>query len=1179
MGKTIHCSVCDKSIESKIFMGHLRSIAHKNNCAISIDNGIEKISSAFKRRIASYRIYAHGDTDNRTYESNLVATSPDDYLRSVGSRLKVLLDAAIANYTNIKANFELFIKFILPKNDTMEIKSFATENISLHQNYYFTDLLDSVIQNISKKVDEFQEKDSGWSLLEILYLETNINKYSPLKSSSYLELPKKIQAKKACINIKNNDEYCFAWTVMSFLYPVTKNPNRVSSYPHFSSVLNLADMSFPVTFSDIKTFEKNNDDISINIYGIENNNITGPLYKTNLKKKHHINMLLLQNSSKSHYCLIKNLPKLVKSQITKHHGKIHFCEECLLFFNSNSVYENHVCGGVATTLPVQGTCIQFKNYQCMQYIPFVIYADFEALLQPQNVSKGTCTTNIQQHLPSAFAYYIVCNYDSSLNRLETYRGPDCATKFVECLQNDVKKIYSIIQSTSEHPVTINFGADEKSQFDSAEHCYLCSEILLDDKVRDHCHFTGKYRGAVHSYCNLKFQLPKYIPVFFHNLSGYDCHLFIRELSTFPGSIKVIPKNKENYISFTKFVPLSDNNYIAIRFVDSFKFLGTSIEQLAKNLEKDDFVYLRENCENDVQFSLLRQKGIYPYEYMSNWNRYDENKLPQIEKFYSKLTGENISQTDYEHAKNVWRSFKIKNLGEYTDLYVKSDVLLLADIFENFRKTCMNNYHLDPAFYITAPSLSFDAMLYMCKIKLELISDLEIIRMIQKGIRGGICLCPKRYAMSNNKYHPDFDSSQPNNYLMYLDCNNLYGFAMCNYLPCSDFKLLTKEECNQLNIMEIPNDNIDGYILEVDLEYPENLHDEHNDLPFCADNFIPPGSKYEKLVPNLYDKYNYVIHYVHLKTCISHGLKLKKIHRVITFKQSPFLKQYIDLNTELRQKSNSVFEQDFFKLLNNSIFGKTLEDTERRVDVKLVTRWNDKHNKTNKHYTAEQLIARPNFQSVTIFDENLVAIQLKREKVVLNKPIYIGFSVLELSKSHMYDFHYSVMKQFYKDKLTLCYTDTDSLLYSVETADFYSDLKVNFLNYFDTSNYALNNCYNIVQKNKKIPGLFKDELGGKVLLEFVGLRSKMYSLKTNEYEVKKAKGVKKQVTKKLKFTDYVNVLKSGKEIRGKNVSFKSMKHQIFTIEQNKIALSRKDDKRFILHDNISTKSWGHYSITI
>lgn len=200
--------------------------------------------------------------------------------------------------------------------------------------------------------------------------------------------------------------------------------------------------------------------------------------------------------------------------------------------------------------------------------------------------------------------------------------------------------------------------------------------------------------------------------------------------------------------------------------------------------------------------------------------------------------------------------------------------------------------------------------------------------------------------------------------------------------------------------------------------------------------------------------------------------------------------------------------------------------------------------------------------------------MKPETVILDKPIYIGFSVLEISKSHMYDFHYSVMKSYYKEKLQLCYTDTDSFLYSIQTKDFYNDLKLLFQSYFDTSNYSKDNQHGIIIQNKKIPGLFKDEMGGKIITEFVGLRSKLYCIKTEEHELKKAKGVQKRELKNMYLKDYYNVLMQNDIIRKKNVIFKSLKHELFTQEQNKIAFSANDDKRVIQKDKISTLSWGH-----
>ncbi|KAG7299574.1 hypothetical protein JYU34_016555 [Plutella xylostella] len=1165
-----YCTTCKTLINPKSWVGHLRSSDHKSRAVTyRLSDDVEILASAFRNRIATYKIKANDDAQR----------SLDSFFQSIHDKIKSLINQSLKTHFCIKVNVELFSFFLMYKNDSQELKSFGTKNVTLHMNYNFDSFFSEIKSTLKKKIEEFSEQDSGWTFLSNSHLEININKYQPLSGSSFIELPKFIKNKKACVNIKNDDPYCFLWCVTAALFPSKSHPDRVSSYPDFRNIFNIQGMSFPTNFSDIAVFEKNNPDIAIFVYGLQGKKtVIGPLYRSDSSTaKNIVHLLFLENDEGSHFCLIKNLPRLVRSQITKHHQQLHFCDSCLLFFNTSNEVENHLCGGIATVLPKQGSFLAFKNYERKQNMPFIIYADFETMLQRHQGCEAdpniASTSTLQQHVPSAFGYYIVCTMDEKYNRYVSYRGTDCVSKFVEWLYRDTKQIYAVLKKN----VKIIFTEDNLKSFETAIRCHICDHLLLFDKVRDHCHITGLYRGAAHSHCNLQFKLPNFVPIVFHNLSGYDCHLFIKELGAAPGAIKIIPKTKENYISFTKYIPLSKNEGIQLRFIDSYKFLGTSLDKLTKTMKVEEFSLLKSFFPIENEFNLLTRKGVYPYDYMSQWERYEEKDLPQKSYFYNSISDQDISDQDYEHAKTVWETFSINDLGEYTDLYVKTDVLLLADIFENFRKTCKRYYQLDPAFYLTAPSLSFDAMLLKTKVRLELLSDLAIVRMIQDGIRGGVCMCSKRYAKANNKYMPDYEPSLPDSFIIYIDANNLYGFSMSALLPLSDFRFLEQSEVDTIDIASVPDNATFGFILEVDIIYPENLHDDHNDFPFCPDRCTAPGGKSAKLIPNLYDKYRYVIHYVHLKTCLKHGLKLRKIHRAITFRQSAYLKQYIELNTQLRQQAQSTFEQDFFKLLNNSIFGKTIENTERRVNVHLVNQWNDSQNKTKKFKSAEKLVARPNFHSASIFSENLVAIQMKPERVVLDKPIYIGFAVLELSKSHMYDFHYSIIKPMYGKRVELCYTDTDSFIYLLWTDNFFQDLKYRLLTHFDTSNYDINNKYLIPLRNKKIPGLFKDEMGGKIITEFVGLRSKLYCFRTLNKTIKKAKGVKMSVIRNLDFSNYEQTLFEGKVLRKKNILFKSIKHEIFTQSVNKVALSRNDDKRLINRNQISTIAWGHTSI--
>ena len=494
----------------------------------------------------------------------------------------------------------------------------------------------------------------------------------------------------------------------------------------------------------------------------------------------------------------------------------------------------------------------------------------------------------------------------------------------------------------------------------------------------------------------------------------------------------------------------------------------------------------------------------------------------------------------------------------------ADVLILADVFENFRNVCRTYYRLDPPWYFTSPGLAWDAMLKLTGIQLELLINPDMLLMFQRGIRGGISMISNRHGTANNKYMGDsYDPSKPSKFIQYLDANNLYGWAMCKPLPVRGFRWMTEDELS--NWKSTP------CILEVDLDYPTHLHDDHNDYPLAPERL--KINNVDKLVPNLNDKKKYVIHHVNIKLYERLGLKITKIHRGITFEEEPFMKEYIDLNTQLRAKAENEFEKEFFKLMNNffNVFGKTMENIQKHVDIRLIT--------TKKG--ALKLSRKPNYERNTIFDENLIAVHMKRTKLFYNKPVYLGMCILDLSKTLMFEQHYDYMKPKYGNRAKLLMTDTDSLIYEIKTEDFYQDIAADVESMFDTSDFpkdhpAIENVGFKVGLNKKVIGMFKDETGGKQIEEFVGLRPKLYSYKTNNKEEKRCKGVKKSVVKKtITYEDYKNCLmtKQG-QLRTMNV-IRSHLHDIYTEEINKVALSADDDKRIILNDGMHTLAYGHW----
>ena len=1110
---------------------------------------------------------------------------------------------AITNIFNSNRNIKTILYLYVLMSQGERIEEFAFHSKGLKLILMETDeneIYDEMVDEIEEEMQKTREAvGSGWRFEKVIKLVLHTTKWEPIYGSSYIPLDPYLANKKALINMQNEDDKCFMWSVLRALYPKDNHPERIDKdLKSKQDSINMKGIHYPVSLKATDRFETQNPNISISVVGYNKVDLVHPIRVSKYTGcEHDIVLLLLKEAvkgengkieEKTHYTLVKNKSALIASQINNHKGRREICLNCFNSFNSPETLETHkeYCyenESVKTLMPPPGTYLRFKNFLHSEKAPFVIYADFECkIIRMDNCDPDpnkSYTKKYQKHEPVSFCYYIKSFnesvYESRIRSYikETPEGEDVIDIFIKWLEEDVKAIANI------KPKQMIFTEEDRKQFNKASDCWICGEELGNDRVRDHCHFTGRYRGPAHNSCNLKYRKPKSISVFFHNLSGYDSHLFIKKLGT-PDkkeNIKCIPNNEEKYITFTKTIitgqytnkkgEVKDKSFDIV-FKDSLKFMSSSLGALVNNLPKDAFINLNKYYTPE-EAELIKQKGFYPYEYMDSEEKFKDTKLPPRKAFYSKLSGRGITEKDYKHACNVWNTFNMKTFKEYHELYNETDVLLLADVFENFRDLCLKIYGLDPVYYFTAPGLAWDACLKITDIDLELLSENNMLLMFEKGIRGGISIISNRYGKANNKYmRKGFNKNKASKYLTYLDANNLYGCAMSMKLPTHGFKWLTGGEMekiyeNRHNLNKIP------CILEVDLEYPNNLHDLHNDYPLCPEK-VKCKNGVEKLIPNLRDKKKYVLHYKNLIQCLDMGLKIKHIHRGIKFVESEWMKPYIEKTTNLRAKAKNNFEKDFFKLMNNSVFGKTMENIRNRVDVKLV----------NTKEKLIKLVAKPNFRSRKIFSENLVSVHMKKTSLTMNKPVYLGMCILDLSKTIMYDFHYNYIKPKYGEKAKLLFTDTDSLMYEIETEDFYKDISGDVKDRFDTSDYPENQPSGIPTGiNKKVLGMMKDEAGGKTIKEFVGLRAKLYSFIMDDgEETKKCKGIKKQVVESsISHEDYKTCLTTGKEQLRKQNILRSYKHEVYTEEVNKIALSALDDKRYILSDGIHTLAWGHYKI--
>ena len=1064
--------------------------------------------------------------------------------------------------------------------------------------------------------------------------------------------------------MKNKDDECLRWAIRAALFPAQAKVDRPSSYPRDDG-LDFTGIDFPTPLSQISKIEEQNN-LAITVFGwCEGKTVVVRVSEVEDPNTRRIHLMMLTDKHTTHYCYIKSLSRLLASEYAAGR-KIHFCDRCLQGFSSERVLNDHLfyCRGVKgrparVEMPKKGeNALFFENYQNQMKKPWVIYADFESIVEkihgctPDPGQSSTTETSV--HKPCGFCMLAVRS-DGETKGPYLYRGEDTVRAFLYYLQLLESEIREELLNKAKLKMTRADWAD----FNSARDCHICSKPLIKenerdaigvydpdtgkyaglvhrhtnkcyqnvynmytqsedgqllyypfisprnkrqkppkntldqedclfcgepliqnsfrDAVKDHCHITGEYRGAAHGYCNINYfrTNPKteVIPVIFHNLKGYDAHHIMSGIAEVQSDLKCIPNNMEKYVSFS---------LGKLRFIDSLGFLQSSLDSLVGTNKPESFTIMASHEEDPARRKLLLQKGHYPYEYMDAWSRFEETALPPKEAFYSELKREGISDDDYAHAQAVWQAFECKNLGDFHDKYLETDVLLLADVVENFRETCLKHYKLDPAHYYTSPSLSWDALLKYTGINLELLTDVNKHLFVERGLRGGISMESRRYCKANNRHLSDYNPQEETSYIMYYNANNLYGWAMSQPLPVGKFEwCLAFPTLHQIRRWR-SNRKI-GYILEVDLDYPEELHDEHNAYPLAPEKQVvpkewmspyqralaggQPEDKTTKLLLTLRNKTWYVLHYRALQQYLDLGMRLRKIHKILKFEQRVWMEPYISLNTELRKRATSDFEKNFFKLMNNSVFGKTMENLRNRIDVKLV--------RSHEEDKLRKLIASPLFARATVFSNTLASIQMNKSKIIFKRPIYTGMCILDLSKTLMYDFYYKHLKLKYGPRVDLLYTDTDSLLLEIKTEDVYKDMENLRDELYDTSDYPKDHPLHS-QLNKKVIGKMKDKCSGKPISEVVCLRSKMYSiLLEGDKNIKKAKGTTKVVTKKeIKHQNYKEALFGLRTFKHGMSRLRSKGHQIFGEHLTKTTLSPFDSKRWIKEDGINTLAYGH-----
>ena len=775
--------------------------------------------------------------------------------------------------------------------------------------------------------------------------------------------------------------------------------------------------------------------------------------------------------------------------------------------------------------------------------------------------------------------------------------------------------------------------EEITDYWKIKNCCICKKAFAGGvRHHHHEHPTGKYVGPAHPNCNMTCNDWHFEnSVFFHNLKSYDSHHILlgsgKDVSgatdfrtnlmkhltqdkIFDGEISAIAESAEKHKiidwkpDFTSDkVDGHENPHIRIKFKDSMAFLEGSLAKSVESLKATEqalnskptrndrakrFTHYFPTLRNYVKdlpmknhemstikqgMELLKQKGVFCYDYVDSIQALDLDRLPPIEDFFNKLTDTPCCHEDYVHAQKVWKFFRCKTLRDYHDIYLNTDVALLADVFQNFRQLCFKFYRIDPVVYISAPQMFWDAMLKFTGVKLDVMLDHEMYLFWEKHMRGGTTFLNEQYATANNKHIPGFSEDKASNYLLYLDANNLYGYAMSKILPTGNFKWVHDD-----NLPDLPNRPVGicsktGYTLEVDLHLPQKHHEKLKDFPpLCERTTLPlkelspfdfkcnrpkPNKvNSEKLINHFKPVKNYVLNLYTLQHLKKLGYKVTRVHRAVSFDQSFWLRDYITYNTSKRQVAKEVGDDlmaAFFKLANNAVYGKTLENVRNYSDFKFAYNQSSAYN----------LFTDSAYDSSNIINENLVGVQLLKKVVHLNKPIYAGVTILDYSKTYMSDFYHNKLKKFDGDRVRLLYTDTDSVVLNIATDDVFADLQHPDLN-------AEFDFHKSKRNHNDVPfmtvGKMKLEYGpDQHLEEWVGVTNKVYAVQVAESDKYKttSKGfLMNNSQEALEIYKDAVFTKTHKTVP--NRSIQSKHQRLFTLEQTKIGANPSfGDKRYAL----------------
>lgn len=974
-------------------------------------------------------------------------------------------------------------------------------------------------------------------------------------------------------------------------------------------------------------------------------------------------MLRLYDDERAHFVYVSNASALLGQFLSGHNStERHICLECTAYFTEEKHRDDHVkrgCiedGSVTHTMPEKGV-FNFVNFQNMHLKDWFVASDAECKMVLDKNDKMI-------HQLSRIGRAVYSTRDPKLLDIVIF---DNINDYISCIVKDAQRFCGMMNASIGHD-NIVMSTKQKMEHAQATTCYMCKRpfdkkakkiakkgtISDGQKVRDHDHLVAddkcNYRGAACHRCNLRARNDRYIlDVLFHNGGGYDFNILIEALCRFQQenpklNLKIEPlartSNRFIAINVSGIVELSPFKFC---FKDSMGFIDASLDKIVETHAKGGRTFDHMKAHFKEHSTLLCRKGVYPYEIQGDLRLITD--YPPIEVFYSSLTGQTVSNVDYEWGKHVWTTMRCHNMRDYEKIYLETDILQLLDAFAAFRLEAHANFGIDPLHSYTLPGTAYDAMkrqhsLDPNAVVVELLGEKRMYDFFRQGKRGGIAVIDRRHAKANNPRCPDYDPSSPTTWIVYIDYNSLYPSAMRRPMPNGDFKWVTCEDFKFKStklkkdgktttdkwrkevgdfVMSLAEDSPMGYTFCIDTEVPDHLHDYLQQSPplpetlevdpsmvspynqRAGDNCDLKSFKSVKLVPHLRGSKNYIVHYSALKHALELGVVITDIHESISFKQSAWLKPFVEKCAKLRgdadRQGNSV-TSNLCKLMMNASYGKLDPNPDNRLNVTVMgydalnaddTRLGVKgqHIMTRKRLLLRQ-INKTSYRGAHLVNEDVVMVMQKQLRVSHNDPTPASQAIMDISKMLVARQFYRVLEHYGSGKVIKLGQDTDSYLMLIETDDIFADYaKADgpWSGRMDFSKFPEDHpLFDRSMASK--PDYWKDEGQGQTIVEFCGIAPKCYALTWADDDAKavetaamgttvtKCKGLARTARGALTMAMYKDVLATGQPKSFKQSRIMAHDFQLSTTHQVKRGLNAMDTKVWVMDDGITTLPHGH-----